>query len=163
MARLQQGFTMFEILIGLAVIGILASLVIPNMSSALNKQALKVKVTRLDTYVDQARNLAAITECPVLLNLQPRDNNVAIDVQVELDPFLKGCSAWYSQTTGQEHRGFSATLENVTANHAVNLRFDAVSGVLDTQNPTQLTLSYKNQRAAIRYLGIGNGVASYAQ
>ena len=161
MAKNTLGFTLLEILIGLTVIGILATSAIPMMNGIIAKQALKVKVTRLDTYVDKARNLAAITECPVQMNLEPDNNNISVDIQVQLDPFLKGCSAWYSQTSSPNQRGFSATLDDVTLNNSTRLNFNAVSGVLDTQNQTRLTLNYRNKRAEISYLGIGNGVASY--
>jgi prepilin-type N-terminal cleavage/methylation domain-containing protein len=161
MAKTNLGFTLMEILIGLAVVGVLAVSVIPGMNSVLNKQTLKVKVSRLDTYVDQARNLAAITECPVKMNLQPANGAVNVNVTVQHDSFMKGCSAWYAQTGSQNNRGFSATLSNVTLAGAVDLNFNAVSGVLDTQNQTRLTLNYRDKRADITYLGIGNGVVSY--
>jgi prepilin-type N-terminal cleavage/methylation domain-containing protein len=161
MVNSNQGFTLMEILIGLAVVGVLAVSVVPGMNSVLNKQTLKVKVSRLDTYVDQARNLAAITECPVEMNLQPANDAVNVNVTVQHDPFMKGCSAWYAQTGNQNNRGFAATLGNVTLADAVRLNFNAVSGVLDTQNQTRLTLNYRDKRAEIIYLGIGNGVVSY--
>ncbi|WP_341237565.1 prepilin-type N-terminal cleavage/methylation domain-containing protein [uncultured Limnobacter sp.] len=161
MAKRIAGFTLIEILIGMAVVGVLAVAVIPSMNSVLNKQTLRVKVAHLDTYVDQARNLAAITECPVEMSLQPGNSAVNVNVAVQHDPFMKGCSAWYSQTNNQNNRGFSAMLGDVTLTTATNLHFNAVSGVLDTQNQTQLTLNYRNKRAEITYLGIGNGVVSY--
>lgn len=161
MGKSSPGFTLLEVLFGLTIIGILAVAVIPSMSAVLNKHTLKLKVSRLDTYVDQARNLAAITECPVQMNLQPTHSAVSVNVQVELDPFLKGCTAWHSQTTHQNNRGFTAVLENVTLASFTGLRFSAVSGMLDTQNQTNLTLSYKDRIAQIRYRGIGNGVVSY--
>jgi prepilin-type N-terminal cleavage/methylation domain-containing protein len=161
MANSGNGFTLIEIVVGLAVVGVLAVSVIPSMNSVLNKQTLKVKVSRLDTYVDQARNLAAITECPVQMNLQPASAAVNLNVTVQHDPFLKGCSAWYAQTSSQNNRGFSATLNDVTLAGAVRLNFNAVSGVLDTQSQTRLTLNYRDKRADITFLGIGNGVVSY--
>lgn len=163
MVKSPDGFTLMEVLIGLAVLGVLASMAMPSMNTALNKHALKVQVTRLDTYIDQARNLAAITECPVQLALQSNGGDVAVNVQVELDPFLKGCSAWYAQSSDPAQRGFSGTLKNIALNNSINFRFDAVSGVLGSQNQTPLTLKYKNQYVEISYLGIGNGVAIYAQ
>ena len=54
MAKATWGFTLIEILIGLAVLGVLAVSAIPSMSSVLNKQTLKAKVSRLDTYVRSA-------------------------------------------------------------------------------------------------------------
>lgn len=161
MANTNQGFTLIEILIGLAVVGVLAISVIPNMNSVLNKQTLKVKVSRLDTYVDQARNLAAITECPVQMELKPANDRVNVSVTVKHDPFMKGCTAWYAQTKNQNNREFSATLSNVTLAGAVRLDFNAVSGVLDTQHQKRLTLNYRDKRAEITYLGIGNGVVNY--
>lgn len=161
MDKTNPGFTLIEIVIGLAVVGVLAIAVIPGMNSVLNKQTLKVKVSRLDTYVDQARNLAAITECPVEMSVEPGNESVNVRVAVRHDPFMKGCSAWYSQTNNQNNRGFSAQLDAVTLSAPVHLRFNAVSGVLDTQNQTQLTLNYRDRRAEITYLGIGNGVVSY--
>ena len=161
MVKHPRGFTILEILIGLAVIGLLAVLVIPSIGAVLNKQALKVKVSRLDAYVDKARNLAAVTECPVQMNLQPDNNSVTVGVEVQLDPFLKGCSAWYSQAAGSSNRGFTGTIEDVRLGSAISLRFSAVSGVLDNQGSGQLTLNYKNKLAQISYQGIGNGVATY--
>ena len=161
MVKQQHGFTIFEILIGLSIIGLMAVLVIPSLGAVLNTQALKTKVSRLDAYVDKARNLAAVTECPVQMNLQPGSNSVAVGVQVQLDPFLKGCSAWYSQAAGSNNRGFSGSIDDVRLNTAVSLRFSAVSGVLDNQGGGQLTLNYKNKLAQISYQGIGNGVATY--
>ncbi|WP_334120370.1 prepilin-type N-terminal cleavage/methylation domain-containing protein [Limnobacter sp.] len=161
MVKVNQGFTLMELMIGLAVVGVLAVSVIPSMNSVLNKQTLKVVVSRLNTYVDQARNLAAITECPVKMSLRPGNGAVNVQVAVEHDPFMKGCTAWYSQTNNQNNREFSATLDNITLASAVSLHFNAVSGVLDTQNQTRLTLNYRDKRAEITYLGIGNGVVSY--
>lgn len=161
MVKANRGFTLIEILIGLSVVGVLAISVIPSMNSVLNKQTLKVKVSRLDTYVDQARNLAAITECPVEMRLQPGNSAVNVNVTVQHDPFMKGCSAWYSQTSSQNNRGFSATLSNVALTGAARLNFNAVSGVLDTQSQTRLTLNYRDRRAEITYLGISNGVVNY--
>ena len=161
MVRHQHGFTIFEILIGLSIVGLMAVLVIPGLGTVLNTQALKTKVSRLDAYVDKARNLAAVTECPVQMNLQPANNSVAVGVQVQLDPFLKGCSAWYSQAAGNNNRGFTASIDDVRLGKAVSLRFSAVSGVLDNQGSGQLTLNYKNKLARISYQGIGNGVATY--
>jgi len=161
MVKHQHGFTIFEILIGLSIVGLMAVLVIPSLGTVLNTQALKTKVSRLDAFVDKARNLAAITECPVQMNLQPDNNSVAVGVQVQLDPFLKGCSAWYAQATGSNNRGFTGTIDDVGLNTAVSLRFSAVSGVLDNQGSGQLTLTYKNKLAQISYQGIGNGVATY--
>lgn len=161
MVRHQHGFTIFEILIGLSIVGLMAVLVVPSLGTVLNTQALKTKVSRLDAFVDKARNLAAITECPVQMNLQPGNNSVAVGVQVQLDPFLKGCSAWYSQVTDSNNRGFTGTIDDVGLSTAVSLRFSAVSGVLDNQGSGQLTLNYKNKLAQISYQGIGNGVATY--
>lgn len=146
---------------GLAIVGVLAVAVIPSMSGMLNKQTLKVKVSRLDTYVDQARNLAAITECPVQMRMQPAGSGMNIIISVVLDPFLKGCSAWYSDSSNQNNRQFSATIANVSLVNSVLLNFNAVSGVLNTQNQTNLTLNYRNRRALISFQGIGNGVAIY--
>lgn len=161
MVRHQHGFTIFEILIGLSIVGLMAVLVIPGLGTVLNTQALKTKVSRLDAYVDKARNLAAVTECPVQMNLQPGSNSVAVGVQVQLDPFLKGCSAWYAQATDSNNRGFTGNIDDVRLYTAVSLRFSAVSGVLDNQGSGQLTLNYKNKLARISYQGIGNGVATY--
>ncbi|MCR2745829.1 pilus assembly FimT family protein [Limnobacter parvus] len=161
MDKSNSGFTLPEVLFCLSIIGIFAVAVVPGMSAVLNTHALKVKVSRLDTYVDQARNLAAITECPVQMNLQPAQSAVNVSVQVELDPFLKGCTAWHSQTVDQNNRGFNAVLENVTLASVTGLRFSAVSGRLDAQNQTDLTLSYRDRIAQIRYQGIGNGVVKY--
>jgi prepilin-type N-terminal cleavage/methylation domain-containing protein len=161
MVRHQHGFTIFEILIGLSIVGLMAVLVIPGLGTVLNTQALKTKVSRLDAYVDKARNLAAVTECPVQMNLQPGSNSVAVGVQVQLDPFLKGCSAWYAQATDSNNRGFTGNIDDVRLSTAVSLRFSAVSGVLDNQGSGQLTLNYKNKLARISYQGIGNGVATY--
>lgn len=161
MDKSNHGFTLLEILIGLAIIGVVAVAVIPGMNSQLNKQTLKTKVSRLDTYVDQARNLAAVTECPVQMNLNPAAGLVNINVHVQLDPFLRGCTAWYSQTRNNSHRGFSASLSDVTMATPVNLHFNAVSGVLSTHDQPELTLIYRNKHADISYLGIGNGVVNY--
>ena len=161
MVRHQHGFTIFEILIGLSIVGLMAVLVIPGLGTVLNTQALKTKVSRLDAYVDKARNLAAVTECPVQMNLRPDNNSMAVGVQVQLDPFLKGCSAWYAQATDSNNRGFTGNIDDVRLNTAVSLRFSAVSGVLDNQGSGQLTLNYKNKLARISYQGIGNGVATY--
>lgn len=161
MGRCHAGFTLFEILIALAVVGVIAVLVVPNLGAVLNKQALKVKVSRLDAYVDKARNLAAVTECPVEMNLQPASNHIAVGVQVQLDPFLKGCSAWYAQANSGGNRGFTGSIDNVQLDRAVNLRFSAVSGVLDSQSGGQLTLNYRDRLVQISYQGIGNGVAAY--
>ena len=161
MVKQQHGFTIFEILIGLSIVGLMAVLVIPGLGTVLNTQALKTKVSRLDAYVDKARNLAAVTECPVQMNLQPGSNSVAVGVQVQLDPFLKGCSAWYAQATDSNNRGFTGNIDDVRLSTAVSLRFSAVSGVLDNQGSGQLTLNYKNKLARISYQGIGNGVATY--
>lgn len=161
MVKHLLGFTIFEILIGLSIVGLMAALAIPSLSAVLNTQALKTKVSRLDAYVDKARNLAAVTECPVQMNLQPDNNRVAVGVQVQLDPFLKGCSAWYSQATDSNNRGFTGSIDDVRLGSAVSLRFSAVSGVLDNQGSGQFTLNYKNKLAKISYRGIGNGVATY--
>jgi len=161
MVKHPHGFTILEILIGLSIVGLLALLVIPSVGTVLKTQALKVKVSRLDAYVDKARNLAAVTECPVQMDLQPDNNSVAVGVQVQLDPFLKGCSAWYSQAVGSNNRGFSGSIDDVRLGSAVSLRFNAVSGVLDNQGSGQLTLNYKDKLAQISYRGIGNGVATY--
>ncbi|HEX4878222.1 MAG TPA: prepilin-type N-terminal cleavage/methylation domain-containing protein [Limnobacter sp.] len=161
MAKRTFGFTLMELSIGLALLSILLVAAIPSMNTILNKQALKAKVSRLDTYVDRARNLAAITECPVQMSLQPAAERIDVSVTVEHDPFLKGCSSWYSQTSSANNRGFSARLEDVSLTRAASLRFNAVSGVLDTQNQTQLTLSYRDKTVRISYLGIGNGVVIY--
>ncbi len=161
MVKANDGFTIIEILIGLAIVGVMALLVIPNMNSVLNKQTLKVKVSRLDTYVDQARNLAAITECPVRMELLPENNAVNVSVSVIHDSFMKGCSAWFDQTNSVSDRGFSAMLSDVTVASTVQLNFNAVSGALDTQNQRNLTLNYRDKRALITYLGIGNGVVTY--
>lgn len=161
MVKSNNGFTLLEVIIGLGIVSLLALSVIPNMSAFLDKQVLKVNVSRLNTYVDRARNLAAVTECPVLMKLQPGSGAVNINVSVEHDSFMRGCTSWYSQSNGSSNRTFSASLDNVTLTHSTDLRFNAVSGVLNTNSQALVTLKYKDKLAAITYLGIGNGVVSY--
>lgn len=162
MAKTTHGFTLLEVLIGLAIVGIIAVSAIPHMNSFLDKQVLKVHVSRLNTYVDRARNLAAVTECPVSMNLQPGSSTVNININVLNSPFMKGCSAWHSQTNStSSSTTITATLDNVSLRSEADLNFNAVSGVLNAQNQTLITLEYKDIKAAITYLGVGNGVVRY--
>lgn len=161
MDKLSKGLTLIEILLVLVVIGLMAATAIPSMSSILNKQALKTKIARLDVYVDKARNLAATTECPVIMRLRPENGDATVEVIVENDPFLKGCSAWHATANNRNNHRFSATLDDVTLDNGVNLQFSAVSGVLDRRRQTRLTLRFRGRTAEISYQGIGKGVVTY--
>lgn len=162
MVKRFAGFTLIELLIGISLVAVLATFAIPQMETLLNKYALKTKIAKLDSYVDQARNLAAITECPVQMSVKPANNGIDIQVTVQKNTFLKGCSAWYSKTTRRTQRVFTATINEVSVPNQVDFRFSAVSGVLDVQTATNLTLIYAGRSAQISYLGIGSGVVSYA-
>lgn len=163
MAKQNSGFTLIEILIGISIVAVLAIAAIPDMRSFLDKQALKTTVSQLDTYVDQARNMASITECPVQMNLKPDNNNVTVSVTVNLNPFLKGCSAWHAQTNSSANTGFTNTLEDVTITAPVSLSFSAVSGVMVNNNATTLTMNYRDWSANVKFLGIGSGVVNYVR
>lgn len=161
MVNSNHGFTLLEVLIGLAIVGVIAAAGIPGMISVIDKQTLKVKVSRINSLVDQARNLAATTECPVQMDFKPVGEAVTVDVKVENNSFLKGCSAWYAQTTNANSRQFAERLDNVTLSGQAILNFNAVTGVLNTNNQTRLTLNYKSRQASITFVGIGNGVVEY--
>lgn len=157
------GYTLPEILIGLMIVSLMAAFVLPDMRALLDKQGLKVKIARLQTYVDQARHLAATTECPVRVTLNPNQDAIDVQLAVQRDTFMRGCSAWHSQTTNPEELTWSISLEGLTLEQNALLEFKAVSGALNSSHQTRLVLSHKSSQAQVIYFGIGHGMVEYVQ
>jgi prepilin-type N-terminal cleavage/methylation domain-containing protein len=163
MVDVQKGYTLPEILISVVVVSVMAMAIIPDMRHLMDRQGLKVKVARLQTYVDQARHLAATTECPISLNLTPSGDSIDLRLIVQLDPFMRGCSDWHRQASNPQALEWSGRLEGVTLQSVADLRFNAISGVLDATRQTSLSLNHKSQQARVSYLGIGHGIVEYAE
>lgn len=85
-----RGFTLLEIIITIVVAGILASLLIPFMGSALHKS---------HEPVERLKESLKVNECMAKLVAQCRDSNSVSDCINDFDE--EPCNAYFSRTCGK--------------------------------------------------------------
>ena len=67
----QRGFTMIELLIGVVIVGIVASLAVPNLQQAYDKSELRAGSRELESTLSKARSMAISTKRPYGVYIDP--------------------------------------------------------------------------------------------
>jgi len=94
MKRDAAGFSLIELLLSLAVLGILASVGVPSFSQILERQHIEALMQRLETDLTTARNTAMTRRIPVVVC--PRD------AHGECQPDLDWRHGWVLMLDGRE-------------------------------------------------------------
>jgi len=94
MKRDAAGFSLIELLLSLAVLGMLATVGVPSFSQILERQRIEAVMQRLETDLTTARNTAMTRRVPVVVC--PRD------VHGECQPGLDWRHGWVLLLDGRE-------------------------------------------------------------
>ena len=133
-----KGFTLAEVLITLAVIGIVAAMTIPNLVQNYQKKSTAVRIKKAYSMIYQAIKLSEVDNGNFNewdMGLGPSIENTRKFVQTYIAPYIKGlqeCSSGrldYSCTTPVSHSGVNYLMNN--GEGIAILSYAAGPGVVD--------------------------------
>lgn len=160
----RQGFTLIELVITLAMTMAAIAMAAPSIAGYVQRQELKLGAADLTSYIQSARSLSASTECPTRVELRNQDGRLQVETLIDKHTQFKGCPRWFDANSAGNLSALlvsSTTVQSIAVDRAVTLRFQGVSGALDSSSAIQFTVNKGDARARISLDGIGNGVISY--
>lgn len=130
---MKKGFTLFEILIGVAIIGVIAAIVAYPLSNFKRTQALRGGVEDLAAFVQEARSLT----------LSSRDS-LQYGVHLETDRAVLFSGASYNAATASNRTMYfpsGVTASWSLAGAGTNVLFNRLTGETDQYGTITLSLS----------------------
>jgi len=98
MLRNKKGFTLIELMIVVAIIGILAAIAIPMYNANVNKAKLQEATDCIGAIKDEVCNIAADTSAPPLVSANAAEILTNLGVQVPLSMGPGGGRKWWYAT-----------------------------------------------------------------
>ena len=119
-SKMKKGFTLAEVLITLAVIGIVAAMTIPNLVQSYNKKVVETKLVKFYGMMNNAIRLAEVDYGPqstwtdyYITEERDKDNNEIFDKGDKYDVLVRKYFAPYLKITGSEEFSDTDNAESI--------------------------------------------------
>jgi len=129
-AQLQKGFTLIELMIVVAIIGILAAIAIPQYQDYTARAQGSEACTLLGGLKTPIAEYAATNGAPPTLGTANGDNLAATDYTTDGD-YVASIAGTVTGTVGTYKATMSTGIAAAISGGAVNMTFDAATGKFD--------------------------------